>query len=111
MWHAFSYELAVDGNWVADIEGRAEILWSEDFGDWGVGGIELRHLRNSSAPGHTVHEWFAQPSLNDPIAKVIVPDIRRLFRLIYGNEVLGRVAEARAELAATAADLSRDARG
>ncbi len=109
MWHPFSYELAVDGNWVADIEGRAEILWSEDFEDWGVGAIEFRHLRNSSAPGNIVHEWFAQASLSDPVAKLVVPDIRRLFRMIYGHEVFGRVAEARAELAATAADDSRDA--
>ena len=107
MWHAFACERAVDGNWIADVEGRAEILWSEDFTDWGVGVIEFRHLRNVSWPTHRVEEWHAQPTLNDPVAKVIVPDLRRLFRLIYGNEVLARNPEARAELAATDAD--RDA--
>ncbi len=104
MWHVFTYELAIDGNWIADIEGRVEILWSEDFDDGGLGYIEFRHLRNVSEPGIGVREWFASPSLDDPIAKIIAPDIRRLFRMIYGDEVLARAAEARAELAATGAD-------
>ena len=93
--------LAIDGNWISDVEGRAEILWSEDFTNWGVGEIEFRHLRNASGPGSTVHEWFAHPSLNDPVAKLIVPAIRRQFRILYSNEIMERVAEARAELAGT----------
>ena len=94
MWHLFVYEMAIDGNWVADIEGRAEILWSEDFTEWGVGAVEFRHLRWNYTPDQKLHEWYAAPSLGDPIAKLIVPDIRRLFPILYLDAVKERAGEA-----------------
>ena len=97
MWHAFVYELAVDGNWIADVEGRAEILWSEDFSEWGVGVIELRYLRFDPTPEnpHHLREWYEDPSLRDPVARLILPSLRARIRPLYGSEIAARSEEAR----------------
>ncbi len=106
MWHAFTYELAVDGNWIADVEGRAELLWSEDFDAFGIGEIELRHLKFVSDPGfpHAVEEWFATPSQHDPIAAIIIPDIRRQLPILDAATIEERADEARAEAQTRAAE-------
>ena len=75
------------------------MLWSEDFDEFGIGEIEFRHLKSASEPGveRAVKEWYATPSLHDPIAAIIIPDIRRQLPILDEPEIAARAEEARAD--------------